>query len=425
VCYERSDGSKKETGLVTKITFTTARLQALESPATGRQYIYDAKAAGLALCVTAAGGRVFYFYRWSTDHHRPVRERLGKFPDLSIDQARKAVAELYGKQASGVDLIAERQSKRQEQKLQGLFDDWLEVHAKPRKRTWKDDKRQWDKYIAKTFGNRRLASLKASEIAKWHAQTGRDSGPVQANRAKALLATVLNYAVRLGLLVASPCRSVPNFPEQSRARFLLPAEMKRFFDALAVVGEPWHDFFQLCLFTGARRGNVASMSWNEIDLDRTTWTIPASKTKNKRTAVIALAPPAVMILQSRQDLTCGSPWVFPASSASGHTTDPRKAWERLRTASGLADLRMHDLRRSLGSWQAAAGASLAIIGASLGHADLKSTQVYARLQLDPVRAAVAQATNAMLLAASTPPKPAIPAGGVKAIEAEGEADGEV
>ena len=382
-------------------------MQLLQPPANGRQYVYDEKAAGLAICITATGGKTFYLYRWSAG--RPVRVRLGKFPNLSISQARDAAAELTGELAKGVDLVAERRAKRQERTLKELYDDWLEVHAKPRKRTWKDDERQWNKYIADTFGTRRLSSLKTSEIAKWHAKTGKDSGHVQANRAKALLATLLNHAVRIGLLVANPCRSAPNFPEQSRERFLLPAEMKTFFDALAVVGEPWHDFFQLALFTGTRRGNVASMAWAEIDLDRTTWTIPASKTKNKRPAVIALSPPAVMILRNRWEMFGPSEYVFPSSSVTGHIVDPRKAWERLRTESGLTDLRMHDLRRSLGSWQAAAGASLAIIGASLGHADLKSTQVYARLQLDPVRTAVSKAAAAMM-----------EAGGVKLLEAYSE-----
>ena len=383
----------------------------MQPPNSGRQYIYDAKTAGLAICITAAGGKTFYFYRWSAG--KPVRIRLGKFSDLSIDQARKAAAEFTGEQAKGVDLAAERRAKRQEQTLKELWGDWLEVHAKPRKRTWKDDERQWKKYIADTFGTRRLSSLRTSELAKWHAKIGKDSGHIQANRAKALLATLLNHAVRIGLLVANPCRSVPNFPEQSRERFLLPAEMKTFFDALATVGEPWHDFFQLALFTGARRGNIASMAWNEIDLDRTTWTIPADKTKNKRPAVIALSPPAVAILLSRLEMFGTSEYVFPSSSVTGHVVDPRKAWERLRTESGLTDLRMHDLRRSLGSWQAAAGASLAIIGASLGHADLKSTQVYARLQLDPVRAAVTKAADDMLVA-----------GGVKLLQAHSEIGGE-
>jgi integrase len=63
---------------------------------------------------------------------------------------------------------------------------------------------------------------------------------------------------------------------------------------------------------------------------------------------------------------------------------------------------MHDLRRTLGSWQAAAGASLPIIGKSLGHKSLRATQVYARLNLDPVRTSVNQAVSAMVLAANKP-----------------------
>ena len=67
----------------------------------------------------------------------------------------------------------------------------------------------------------------------------------------------------------------------------------------------------------------------------------------------------------------------------------------------FADLRIHDLRRTLGSWQAATGASLPIIGKSLGHKSLAATQIYARLNLDPVRASVSKATDAMLLAGET------------------------
>ncbi len=387
-----------------KIAFTQARLKALKAPATDRHYFYDAKVAGLCLCLTVAGSKTFYLYK-KVDG-RPVRVRLGRFPDLSIDLARKAVADLTGELARGVDIVAERRSKRQEQTVNELFSQWMEVHAKPRKRSWRDDERQYHKYLA-TFHNRRISSLRTAEISRWHARLAKASGLYQANRVKALLSTLLNFAVRLEMLVVNPCRSVPNFPEQSRERFLLPSEMKAFFDALVAAGEPWHDFFQLCLFTGARRGNVAAMAWQEIDLDRMTWSIPASKTKNKKPTTIALPPPAVVILRGRLEWTAGSAWVFPAYSASGHVTDPRKAWERVRKTSGLTDLRMHDLRRSLGSWQAAAGASLAVIGASLGHADLKSTQVYARLQLDPVRAAVDQATAAMLKAS-----------GVKVIEVE-------
>ena len=78
-----------------------------------------------------------------------------------------------------------------------------------------------------------------------------------------------------------------------------------------------------------------------------------------------------------------SDYVFPSRSKSGHVVEPKKIWQELRAAAGLDELRMHDLRRTLGSWQASAGVSTTIIGKSLGHAaGSRATSVYARLDLD-------------------------------------------
>lgn len=76
--------------------------------------------------------------------------------------------------------------------------------------------------------------------------------------------------------------------------------------------------------------------------------------------------------------------------------EPKRAWAAIRQRAGIPDVRIHDLRRTLGSWMAVAGTSLQVIGKSLGHRDLKSTEVYARLSVDPVREAVEKATAAML-----------------------------
>jgi integrase len=134
------------------------------------------------------------------------------------------------------------------------------------------------------------------------------------------------------------------------------------------------------------------MAWDDVDLDGQTWRIPHPK--NGIPTTLPLTPPAVRILEERLAGREDSPWVFP--SRGGHVKDARKAWLKTLEEAGIDDLHLHDLRRSLASWQAALGSSLQIVGASLGHRDYKSTQNYSRLQLDPIRESVNRATSAML-----------------------------
>ena len=113
---------------------------------------------------------------------------------------------------------------------------------------------------------------------------------------------------------------------------------------------------------------------------------------------VALSPEAIEVLQHRKQYV-KSEFVFPGTGKNGHLAEPRKGWERILKRAGIADLRIHHLRRTLGSWQAKTGASLAIIGKSLNHKHQNTTAIYARLDLDPVRASINTATSAMLTAA--------------------------
>lgn len=88
-----------------------------------------------------------------------------------------------------------------------------------------------------------------------------------------------------------------------------------------------------------------------------------------------------------------SAYMFEGSGASGHLADPKKAWARILKEAGIDNPRIHDLRRTLGSYQAATGANGYIIGKSLGHRSQQSTAIYARLSLDPVRESVNKATD--------------------------------
>jgi integrase len=100
----------------------------------------------------------------------------------------------------------------------------------------------------------------------------------------------------------------------------------------------------------------------------------------------------------------GDPWVFPSHGATGHVVDLKDRWRVLLKRAQIENLRIHDLRRTQGSWQAAQGASLQIIGKALGHSSVASTEIYSRLSLDPVRVSMAQANAAMQAAAKRKPR---------------------
>ena len=209
---------------------------------------------------------------------------------------------------------------------------------------------------------------------------------------------MFNKAKEWGWAGENPAEKITAFHEEKRERFLDAEELKAFFDALKQeLNVVIRDYILLSLLTGARRRNVQSMRWDEIDWNQATWIIPTEKAKSKKPNRVVLSPVALTVLETRK-LASTSEWVFPGRGKSGHLEEPKKAWRRIVKAANITDLRLHDLRRTLGSWQAATGASLPIIGKSLGHTSLEATQIYARLDLDPVRASVNKATDAMLLA---------------------------
>ena len=139
------------------------------------------------------------------------------------------------------------------------------------------------------------------------------------------------------------------------------------------------------------------MEWSEVNLDRAVWIIPGSKVKNGKSTTLPLVEPALAILRQRKELS-KSKFVFPGRRHGRHIMDLTKPWAALLKKAALEGVRMHDLRRTAGSWMAATGASLPIVGKALGHTTASATAVYARLDLDPVRQAVDKAATAMLTA---------------------------
>ena len=206
---------------------------------------------------------------------------------------------------------------------------------------------------------------------------------------------MFGWAISAGLWENSPAIGIRRNKEKSRDRFIQSDELPRFFQALSKEpNETIRDYVLISLLTGARRSNVCSMKWQDINFERAEWRI--EETKNDTPQTVTLSPEAIEVLQNRK--SDDSEFVFPGIGKSGHIQEPRKGWERILKSAEIKDLRLHDLRRTLGSWQAKTGASLAIIGKSLNHKNQNTTAIYARLDLDPVRDSVNTATSAMLAA---------------------------
>jgi integrase len=247
------------------------------------------------------------------------------------------------------------------------------------------------RYFMKNHGQRwadvSVKDITRGELQIWVDEIGADRGKEGANRAINQMSAAINWGIKRGYLEHNPCKGVERFRSQSRERFLMPDEVGKVKAALDRSEPVYRDFFYLCLLTGARKGNVLAMRWEHIDFELALWTIPGAEFKNGHTLCIPLGQAALAILYRRHTERSGV-YVFPGKGVSGHMHDAKKAWKRVLKRAGVAGVTIHDLRRTVGSYLAISGAEPLLIAKTLGHRDLRSTQVYARLNVEPVRAAM-------------------------------------
>ncbi len=422
------------------IQFTNNSLDNLPCPEKGFVSYKDKKCPYLSIYITSNGARTFFVQKRIRGRTRRII--IGPYLVFSIEQARNEALKLCGIIASGRDPQAEKLKERSDNLTFGEhFQEYLERYAKIRKKSWRYDETEIKFHLSHWF-NRRLSDITKSDIQKLHEKLGVESGFYQANTIIKRLSAIFNKAIEWGWIGVNPAMGIQKFKEQSRDRFIQPTEMKYILKALEEEPfETFRDYFKILLLTGVRKTNALMMRWEEINWDRGEWRIP--ETKNGDPLLIPIVKPAMDILIRRKGNKIG-PWVFPQQENSAkHIFTPRKSWENILARATLLywkedeknatwveteynkltsylseanklrrilviankkqkeipptfiDIRIHDIRRTFGSYQALTGASLPIIGRSLGHKSMQSTQIYARLNLDPVRESVEKATQEM------------------------------
>jgi integrase len=388
-----------------QFNFTRQRIISLKND-TGKDQDYrDAGQKGLVLRVTARGNKIFRLEAWSKRQQKTIKMVIGKFPDISLNDARAKAAEDMVDLTKGIDLLEREKQKREEQSLDDVFNVWLEEYARSNLKRWDQEKRRYELYIQPYLGQKQLSEITADVITRWKIKLAkkkkeRGNGDLLSkgliHRAFIVLSSIFGKVVPH---MKNPCSEVQKYKATTRTTFLRTSELQLFFEALDHPSTPDYlkDYLLISLYTGARKSNVLAMRWHHVDLNLRLWMLPGEEMKNTESMIIPLLDQAAEILQRRKK-EATSVFVFPTprQSKTGHFAEPKKAWKSLLGRAGLPETyRLHDLRRTMGSWQAITGASTKIIGASLGHKSEQATKHYAHLTIEPVRAAMQRAADAM------------------------------
>jgi integrase len=380
-----------------KVKLAKRTVDALAPPVKGTAIVWDSDLTGFGLRLSARGRRT-YLIHGRTKAGRQVMMTLGVHGAITADQARDAAKRELGRLADGTDPVEEKQLVRAAEAkrlamltVAQLCDRYLEDYAQTHKRarSLKDDKAMIERFIKPRFGGVRVPDLEQSDIAALHREVGK-SKPYTANRILALLSKMFSLAVAWKLRPDHPVKGIPRFQEEKRQRFLSSAELGRLAQALAEY--PYRisaSAIRMLLLTGARRGEVLGMAWEQVETEPGVWVKPSALTKQKTLHRVPLSAGARQLLEDmRRYRKPGEVYVFPGRGpGEHHLSEIKKAWAIVCKAAGITGVRIHDLRHTYASILASSGASLPLIGALLGHTQPSTTARYAHLADQPLQEA--------------------------------------
>jgi integrase len=368
------------------VKLTAPRIERM-APRAKAYHVKDADQPGLQIRITPNGAKSFIWYR--KVNGKPRRITLGAYPALTAADARNAARKLEAQRADGQDPAEIRSAARAANvTLEVLRNSWRDVEGKYL-RSVKDLDAMWDRWTGQRLRAQTVSTLTPRQLEGAIQRVRNQGKATTANRLLAHWRALLNYAIRQQVVTTNPMAGIRATAERPRARVLSNDERGRLLQALEHQPQPWRSYFKLLIWTGQRRGAVEAMRWEDLDLAAGRWVVPSWASKNKSEMAVALLSQSVDALG---DLPQISEWVFPSTGASGHIEEPRKAWARLCKQADIDGVRIHDLRRTVGTALAVAGVSAHGIKAALGHKSLQSAQAYVHLDTEAARAALERGT---------------------------------
>lgn len=373
---------------------TDAGVKALK-PGAERYEVWEDGRTGFGVRVTPRGTKTFMLmYRFAGKARRLT---LGVYPAMGLSAARLAAAQARDQLDHGIDpgvgVVEQRQVERTTPTVQQLVELYLEQWAKPNKRTWREDERLLNKDVVPILGSRKASDIRRRDVRELVAAIAKRGAPIAANRTLAAVRKMFAWALAdevPGIDVNPAAGIAPPGTEVPRDRVLSADELKALWRGLDGAGmRPVVRLaIRFLLVTLARRGEVASMAWADVDTESGIWTIPAPVAKNGIAHRVPLTSLALDLLCQAKALKAGavggeqpaSPFVFPSPRGDGAVTGSAISHALRRTAGdmGLADVTPHDLRRSGASHMASVGVPRLVIGKVLNHVEAGITAVYDR-----------------------------------------------
>lgn len=352
------------------IRFTDRTIKTLKTDKRQEDFFDADFTGGSFICrVSQTGGKAFVFaFRLNGQRGRVT---IGPYPAIGLAEARAKALQMAGQVARGED---PREPKRAIESFGQLADEYLEKHARPRKRprSVAEDERILKAYLLPAWKLRRPDDINRRQVA----ELLDGQKPVMANRIRSLASKIFNFAIARDLLDANPCLGIPRNPEQSRERVLTDEEIKQVWKALETEPEPMATAFRLILLTGQRPGEVCQMRW--ADLDGDLWKIPSAVAKNKLSHRVPLSAQALACLEALRPLTGESEHVFESPMKPGRPLRwLRAANLRIRKTSNV-QFKPHDLRRTCATGMRTLGVDLLTVQAVLNHKRKGVSAVYDR-----------------------------------------------
>lgn len=341
-----------------KRALTAVSVARIKPPKTGQVDHFDSGFPGLALRVSYGGGRTWvYFYRL---HGKQARMTLGRFPALSLADARQAWREAR-------EMVAKGESPRPKpaaDTVEAVAEEWIK-RDQSGNRSVDEVRRVMARDVLPVWRGRLFAEIGRRDVLDLVDGIADRGAVTLARRVHAHLHRLFRWSVGRGIIEASPMADLPKpGAAVKRDRVLSDAELSAIWKASTSTAWPFGPLFRILILTGARREEIGALRWSEIDGDVIRLT--GDRTKNGEPHDIPLSPEAMAIIEGLPRVA-RSEFVF---STTGQT--PVSGWSRAKAlldaaAGEIAPWRLHDIRRTVATGLQRLGFSLQVIEAVLGH----------------------------------------------------------